>query len=59
MISKDLGTTILGCIIAMSLAAMPVVDMAQGDWSAYNIFALVGAVATAFFGYFTNKADKA
>ena len=55
--NKDLGTTILGGIVAAGTGAMPIVQMAQGDWNAMNIFQLVSAVAMAVFGFFTNKAQ--
>ena len=53
--NKDVGTTILGGIIAASTAAMPVVEVAQGTWDFQNIFQLVSAIAIAVFGFFTNR----
>lgn len=54
--NKDLGTTILGGIIAASTAAMPVVEVAQGTWDIAHIFQLVSAIGIAVLGFFTNKA---
>ena len=54
--NKDLGTTILGGIIAAATAADPVVQVAQGNWDLQHIFQLVSAVGIAVFGFFTNKA---
>lgn len=59
MFSKDLGTTILGLIIAAATAAMPIVEVAQGDWTGQNILQLVSAIGIAVFGYLTNKSEPA
>lgn len=53
--NKDLGTTILGGIIAASTAAMPVVEVTHGAWNAGSILQLVSAIGIAIFGFFTNK----
>ena len=54
--NKDLGTTILGGIIAAATAAEPVVMVTQGDWNFASVFQLVSAIGIAVFGFFTNKA---
>ena len=51
----DKGTTILGAITAAGTGAAPVVQMAQGNWNAMNIFQLVLSVGMAVAGFFTGK----
>ena len=53
--NKDLGTTILGGIIATATAAMPVVEVTQGAWDTGSILQLVSAIGIAIFGFFTNR----
>lgn len=55
MKNTDLGTTIIGGIVAAATAAEPVVSVVQGDWDFTNIFKLVSAIGIAVFGFFTNK----
>lgn len=58
MNTTDLATTILGLVIAAATAAMPIVEVAQGTWTATTIWQLVSAVGIAIFGYVTNKVAK-
>lgn len=53
--NKDLGTTILGGILAAGTAAQPVVEAANGNWNTQTITGLVMSVVFAVFGFFTNK----
>lgn len=55
--NKDLGTTILGGIIAAATAAEPVVSTVQGDWDPANIFKLIAAIGISVFGWMTNKSS--
>lgn len=54
--NKDLGTTVIGGIIAAATAAEPVIMVTQGDWTIASIFQLISAVGIAVLGFFTNKA---
>jgi hypothetical protein len=53
----DLGTTVLGGIMAAGTGAMPVVQMAQGNWDGSTIFQLVMSIGMALAGFFTGKGD--
>lgn len=55
--NKDLGTTILGGIVAAATGAMPVVEVTQGNWNGNTISQLVAAIGIALFGWMTNKGN--
>lgn len=58
MKNTDLGTTIIGGVIAAATAAEPVIQVTQGAWDFQNIFQLVSAIGIALLGFLTNKATK-
>ena len=58
MKNTDLGTTILGGIVAAATGAMPVVQFAQGDWNGQTITQLIAAIGIAILGFFTNKGGE-
>ncbi len=53
--TTDLGTTILGGIMAAGTGAAPIVEMAGGNWNAMNITQLVLSIGMALAGFFTGK----
>lgn len=54
--SKDLLTTIIGMMMAATLAAKEYLDMqATGEWSLHNWIGMAGAVIVALFGYWSKR----
>lgn len=56
--NSDKITTVVGAIGAAAVGATPVLNAVQGSMHQQDYLSLLGAIAMAVLGYFTNKTKK-
>ena len=54
-IGKDVITTALGAVMAAGMSAQPIINASSGTFHQADWIQLAVAIATAVFGFFTNK----